>query len=172
MQPSQQSFLTLCYPIAKQVSETSGIPIVAMLAVSAVESKWGQQVRANNYFGIKSTSGWKGGKVQFVTTEFSDNINAYPGGKLLSTTKNAEGKYCFIITASFRGYPNVLDSFEDFAAFIIDNPRYNDCINVSDPFVFLNDLAYAGYATNPVEKEMLLTVAHEIEKFIGELGLA
>ncbi len=51
-------------PIAQQVERVFGIPYPVTIAVSALETGWGRNVKGNNYFGIK------GEGQSFKTDEF------------------------------------------------------------------------------------------------------
>ena len=50
----------------------------------------------------------------------------------------------------FRAYENAAESFNDFANFLLANPRYQDAIqNSGNSEKFANELQNAGYATDP-----------------------
>ena len=74
---------------------------------------------------------WFGGSVVRKTIEFVDGV--------------AEQ-----VSARFRAYPDVQATFDDYAAFIEDSPRYADVRNTgADTGQFAAALQSAGYATDP-----------------------
>lgn len=134
---------------AKKVAEESGIPAHFMLAQAAHETGWGRaRMRtadgspANNLFGIKAGSNWKGKVAEVTTTEY---INGVPRK----------------ITAKFRAYDSPEESFRDYARLLGGNRRYAAAVESaqqasastsSDPRMaqrFAQRLQAAGYATDP-----------------------
>lgn len=134
---------------AKKVAEESGIPAHFMLAQAAHETGWGRArmktadgSAANNLFGIKAGSSWKGKVAEVTTTEY---INGEPRK----------------VTAKFRAYASAEESFRDYARLIGGNRRYAAAVESaqqatasagSDPRLaqrFAQRLQAAGYATDP-----------------------
>jgi len=105
---------------------TKLFPSVKM-AQMIIESGWGKSANArlaNNFFGIKKGTGWKGQTIV---------LNTPKDGKPVST---------------FRKYPSVLDSIKDHSDFLIKNKRYekNGVFNAKTPEQQIHAIFIAGYA--------------------------
>ena len=59
-------------------------------------------VKANNLFGIKADSSWKGESVSMTTSEYYNDV----------------------IQDKFRQYKNKADSVDDYGKFLVENDRY------------------------------------------------
>lgn len=132
---------------AAKVAAESGIPAHFMLAQAAHETGWGRATMrasdggpANNLFGIKAGSSWKGKVAEVTTTEY---INGQPRK----------------VVAKFRAYDSAEDSFRDYARLLGSNRRYAAAVESAqqarasgDPGLaqrFAQHLQKAGYATDP-----------------------
>ncbi|MFK7815377.1 MAG: flagellar assembly peptidoglycan hydrolase FlgJ [Gammaproteobacteria bacterium] len=132
-----EQFVTLVYPHAEQAATKLNVSADVLVAIAALETGWGlhtPQAKLGkdsfNYFGIKANN-WQGPEVSNVTKEFD-------GEKMIKIQDN------------FRAYDTPAESFNDFAEFLLSNPRYQDAINNrADANVFVNELQKAGYATDP-----------------------
>ena len=83
-----------------------------------------------NYFGIKANN-WQGRDVTNITKEF-------------------DGEKMVTVEDKFRAYETPAESFNDFAEFLLSNPRYQVAVQHSaDSNRFVNELHKAGYATDP-----------------------
>jgi len=74
------------------------VDVLTIVAQAGVESRWGQSqlaVQANNLFGMKAGSSWKGATITFPTTEYS-------GGKKIT------------VNAKFRSYGSYGECVDDF----------------------------------------------------------
>lgn len=105
----------------------SGVPASITLAQGLLESGYGYSMlarEANNHFGIKCHSDWKGGKV------FADD--------------DAKGE-------CFRKYDQVIDSYSDHSDFLRYKPRYASLFDYqrTDYKSWAHGLKKAGYATDP-----------------------
>lgn len=105
---------------------TNLFPSVKM-AQMIIESGWGKSANArlaNNFFGIKKGTGWKGQTIV---------LNTPKDGKPVST---------------FRKYASVLDSVKDHSDFLIKNKRYekNGVFSAATPEQQVNAIFKAGYA--------------------------
>lgn len=126
-----EDFLRKFYNHALKSEETYGIPALFTLAQAALESGWGAKAPQNNFFGIKATVNWKGAT------------------QLLKTREVVKGKDIYIY-ATFRAYPTAYECFEDHAQFLLKNPRYKAAFEYrQDPYKFADEVAKAGYATDP-----------------------
>jgi flagellum-specific peptidoglycan hydrolase FlgJ len=131
-----QAFLDMAGPSAREVAKKWKVPASVLLAQAALESGWGQHVKGNAYFGIKGKKGTTGG-VTFGTTEFVD-------GKQVS------------INDTFRGYNNFAEAAEDYGKFLSENARYQVALlHTNDPMRFVDEIARAGYATDPLYAQKL-----------------
>lgn len=66
----------------------------------------------------------------------------------LSTTEVVDGK-SIKTKAKFRAYDTPEQAFEDFGNFFKENPRYRAALNQGDPYKAAQEIAKAGYATDP-----------------------
>lgn len=128
----------------------TGIPALFTLAQSALETGWGNAIKGNNMFGIKDTDGINGNEVQVLTTEYH--------------RKTGWEK----IKAWFRKYPSPKQSFDDHARFFLENPRYQKALLVkSDPVKFAEEVAAAGYATDPTYALKIITIMKMIKPHLS-----
>lgn len=126
-----EAFIQRAYAAAKQVAAQLGVDVQAVLAQSALESGWGENVANNNLFGIKADTRWNGDRGLQSTLEFRDGVLARE-------------------QAWFRRYTDWQQSFEDYGRLIQNNPRYQQALDVgSDPHAYAKALQRAGYATDP-----------------------
>ena len=137
---------------AKAAERETGIPASFMIAQAAHETGWGRQqiknadgTSANNLFGIKATSAWKGAVAEVKTTEYIDG----------QARK---------VVAKFRAYASAEDSFRDYARMMKNSPRYAAVVaqvsgaqadSASAASHFASGLQRAGYATDPAYAQKL-----------------
>lgn len=107
----------------------SGVLPSVILAQAILETGWGKSVAGNNMFGIKAGGSWKGAVVSSRTTE------EYTVG---NKTR---------ITARFRAYPSIRDSFIDHAN-LMKNSRYQKVRESKKYMEATKALKDAGYATD------------------------
>ncbi len=139
--PYVDAFIQRALPAAKQVKVKWGIPIAVLIAQSAQETGWGQHVVNNAYFGIKGRAP-DGNSVNFGTTEV---IN----GKVIHEKD------------TFRAYKDFVDSADDYGRFLSQNARYRSAfIYKNDPEKFVQEMAKAGYATDPNYAKSLISIIH------------
>lgn len=117
----------------------TGIPASITLAQGIIESDYGRSrlaYEANNHFGIKCHSDWKGKKI------YHDD------------DKRQE---------CFRRYSRVEDSFKDHSDFLVDGSRYDFLfdLKMDDYKGWARGLKKAGYATNPKYASMLINTIEE-----------
>lgn len=112
--------------IAQAVLESSGKDLYGNWKVGG--SKLSRE--SNNYFGIKSSKGWKGKTYNINTGEVLNGQNV-------------------TVNADFRAYNSVKDSIRDYVKFLKDNPRYENAgvFNAKDVKEQALRLKQAGYAT-------------------------
>lgn len=141
-------YITHYSEIAKAEMRRSGIPASITLAQGILESNYGNSklaVRANNHFGIKCGSNWKG--PTFIQDDDTE-------------------KECF------RKYESVLHSYADHSNFLRGKERYTSLFNldIRDYKGWANGLQKAGYATNPNYATLLIRLIEErnLERFDTE----
>lgn len=110
------------------------IPASITIAQAIVESSSGKSIlatKANNHFGIKCSTGWKG--KYFLKNDDKPN-------------------------ECFRSYDNLSQSFEDHSRILITRKHYQFLFNYSskDYKRWAYGLKKAGYATNPKYAEQLI----------------
>lgn len=141
-----EHFVQELSPIARDVSEKTGVPAQVMIAQAALETGWGrdmiggEQEPSRNLFGIKADERWDGEKVRITTTEYRDGMPLKE-------------------KADFRAYPDYASSFEDYASFLNENPRYERVLQKADePQAFAQALQDAGYATDPAYADKIQNI--------------
>ena len=143
-QARQVEFLQANRTAARAAEAETGIPATFMLAQAAHETGWGQrEIRhvdgssANNLFGIKAGSGWKGAVAEVTTTEFADGQPHK-------------------VTQRFRAYASAAESFRDYAQLMKGNSRYTQVLaSAGSAERFAQGLQAAGYATDPAYADKL-----------------
>lgn len=150
-------FIERFLPVAEKVSDETGIPALAMIAQSALETGWGTKVKGNNYFGIK-------GKKQLIRTREVLKSNKKKFHTIFSIKKLASGKYEYDVLTWFDAYSDPIDSFRAYAAFIKRNKRYKKALIKSTAKDYLIEVAKAGYATSENYEKTLLRVLQSVIK--------
>ena len=112
----------------------SGIPASITLAQALHESSVGGSelaLNANNHFGIKCKSYWKGGKYSYEDDDY-----------------DAKGN---LIKSCFRSYESVIDSYIDHTNFLSQTAHYSELFTYdkTDYFKWAHGLKKCGYATDP-----------------------
>jgi len=123
------------------------IPPSITLAQAILESGWGESglsVNANNYFGIKADSSWKGEIYNADTHEYYNGVLTYTSD-------------------DFRAYKNPLQSFKDHSLFLHENPRYSNLFELDflDYKGWAHGLKSSGYATSPTYAEKLINLIEQ-----------
>ena len=128
--------------------ERTGVPASITLAQGLVESNAGRSalaVKANNHFGIKCHSDWRGRKM------YRDD------------DKNDE---------CFRVYPTAEASFRDHSDFLRYRDRYKGLFELdpTDYKAWAKGLKEAGYATDPKYAQKLVKVIEEYQLYRFDKG--
>ena len=147
-----ENFVNSIWSKAKQAAASMGIDPKMLIAQAALETGWGQSVAkdsdgssSNNLFNIKSGSNSDFASVKIKTTEYIADTPIK-------------------MSASFRKYDSVEDSFNDYISLIKNNGRYQNAIdNAGDPERYVNELSKAGYATDPKYGTKILSIYHSQE---------
>jgi flagellum-specific peptidoglycan hydrolase FlgJ len=147
------------YPIAAKVTAGTGIFPETMLAMAVVESQGkgsdgnyypglGLVAKtANNYFGIKDSSAWRGDTIDLPTPGDADKIS------------------------TFRKYNSIGESIADFINFLKVNPRYTKAgvFSASNYPEQIIAIAKAGYAENPNYSNIITSVANKVKEYTEDL---
>ena len=139
---------------ALETERKTGISALFTLAQSALETGWGNSAPGNMMFGVKAKESMPAEKRQLVqTTEIRDTDKAkFP--VIISIEKRPDGMYKYIVK----------ESFTDHARLFLTNKRYAKALQVkTDPYKFAEEVAKAGYATEPTYAERLKGVIRKVE---------
>jgi flagellar protein FlgJ len=120
------NFARSVWPSITAAAQTLGVPAVALLAQSALETGWGTASPGNNLFGIKAADGEAGSSR--ATHEVVDGV-ATPQ------------------MASFRDYGSPAASIADFVSLV--QSGFAAAMGQSSVAGFAQALAAGGYATDP-----------------------
>lgn len=157
---TRAQFLAKYYPEMVAVTQGSGLFPQVMAAQAIVESSGlvnglyypAESIlakQANNYFGIKASSQWKGDTITLKTGEY------YNGKKVIES-------------GTFRKYPTTKAGFEDYKNFLKSNPRYTTAgvFTATTPAAQAQALQKAGYATDPNYAKLLTSVMNGFSELI------
>lgn len=164
-----KDFVKELLPYARESERKTGISAVAIMAQAATESAWGRVAPGNMFFGVKDTDGINGNEQLLTTTEYLSTPTAkFP--TILRIVKVAERRWKYTVKDYFRKYATPEESFTDHANFLKRNPRYTEAMKYRDnPYVFIAEIAKAGYATDPNYAKTVSAVARMIEREIKAL---
>jgi len=128
----------------------SGIPASVTLAQALVESRYGTSrlaTTANNHFGIKCKSYWRGETFYHKDDDY-----------------NKQGK---LIDSCFRAYGSALDSYVDHSNFLMNTSWYGELFQY-DKTDYVNwslGLKKCGYATNKKYADMLINKINDFQLY-------
>ncbi len=137
-----EEFYRQFLPYAEAVSARTGLDPRLVLAQAALETGYGKSAPGMNYFGIKSHGRSGGNTLQ--TQEFE-------GGRMVGQP------------ASFRGYESPEQSFQDYADFLLNNPRYAGVLSATGIENQIAEMAKSGYATDPQYGPKLANIAGKFD---------
>lgn len=158
------TFINTYLPMAAGIEKKYGMPALAVLAQSALETGWGINKPGNMMFGIKAGSSWAGKTQKLLTTEI---LSAEAVKKLKSyhsITRLDSGKYNVKLYQDFRAYDSPRESFEDYARLISGNQRYQAALQQKDPYAYASAIAKAGYATATNYYDAIKSIIDTIKK--------
>lgn len=159
---SADSFIQSIWPYAVQAASLIGLDPKLLMAQAALETGWGHFIvsdsqgnSSNNLFNIKSPKHYDGDSVVIKTTEYLANTPIK-------------------MTASFKSYPTLEHSFQDYLDLIQGNARYKEAVaNAHDPKAYADALQKAGYATDPEYANKILAIYQgaELQQALDRAGL-
>lgn len=169
-----EAFTKQLYPFALGCEKETGISSLAILAQAALESGWNSKSPGWMFFGIKDTDGVNGNEQLITTTEYNRKNNLTPKQIGLVNIARIEpvlikGQKFFKYTGQdyFRKYDTPKDCFVDHANFFIKNKRYAKALLVkNNPYKFIDEIALAGYATDPNYASTLKSIVKKIANFV------
>ncbi|HRD70275.1 MAG TPA: flagellar assembly peptidoglycan hydrolase FlgJ [Legionella sp.] len=154
-------FVKSLWPKAKQAASMMGLDPKVLLAQAALETGWGKFVAkdangtsSNNLFNVKA-----GSSHDSVTIKTTEYIADTP----------------IKMNASFRKYPSVEHSFNDYVSLIKGSERYQTALaNANNPEIYINELRKAGYATDPKYSSKILAIynGEELNQAMQRCGLS
>jgi flagellar protein FlgJ len=177
---SPSNFVKNYLPFARLTENKTGISAVAILAQAALESGWGKHAPGNMFFGVKDFDGLNGNEQLLTTFEFSKRSDLTPKQiglveitKVESTLIKGVKFFKYIGTAYFKKYNTPEESFTDHTNVFLKTKlpngtlRYAAALAVkSDPILFVQAVAAAGYAQSPTYGELLVSLVKTIQKNI------
>lgn len=146
-----ESFVKSIWPYVKSAAKTLGVPSVAVLAQTVLETGWGAAKPGNNLFGIKSVDGQPGSVHE--THEVIDGI---------LTPK----------TAIFRDYSGYSSSISDYVSLI--QSLYPQAMGQNSVSGFAQALQAGGYATDHSYAEKIEQIAQSplMEQILSQIRVA
>lgn len=163
-----KEFIKKYYPFALETEKKTGIRAVFTLTQAGLESGWGKSAPGNMFFGVKATKNTPENKRQLLTT-----TEILPRGakanfpKIISVEPYGEGKFRYKVKDWFKKYDTPEECFTDHADFFFRNQRYAKALKVkNDPYQFAEEIARAGYATDPAYASKLKKLMQKIEEII------
>jgi len=158
------TFINSYLPLASSIEKKFGMPALAILAQSALETGWGINKPGNMMFGIKAGSSWTGKTQKLLTTEILTADQVKKLKSYHSITRLDSGKYNVKLYQDFRAYESPRESFEDYARLISGNQRYQAALQQSDPYAYASAIAKAGYATATNYYDAIKNIIDTIKK--------
>jgi flagellar protein FlgJ len=143
--PDRSEFVQKMWPLAVEAGKRLGVDPRHVVAQAALESGWGEAAAGNNFFGIKTGSGWRGAALENQTQEF---VNGAP----------------VTVAAPFRAYKDVDASVADYVRLLGGGARYAAVRGTgSDTAAFTRAIQEAGYATDPDYAVKLRAVVQAVD---------
>lgn len=149
MSKKTDNFISKISPLAVQDMEKTGVLASLTIAQAILESGWGESalaVKANNLFGIKCGSGWKGKSYNIHTKEYYD------------------GNTATVVNANFRAYDSWGDSVADHSK-LLQAQRYAKVLQTTDYKVACQEVYNAGYATNSNYPQQLIQLIEQYDLY-------
>ncbi len=149
-----QQFVESLWPLAQQAADKLGVAPKVLLSQAALETGWGKRIiesgegeSSYNLFNIKADHRWSGPRVTVSTLEYEGGIPVQQ-------------------RATFRSYSSYAESFQDYADFVLNSPRYGEAVaKAADAEGYIDALHQGGYATDP-------EYANKIKAIMGQVLLS
>lgn len=160
----QEKFIDDFSTAVIETTKGTGIFPSVKMAQMALETGWGRSYirEANNAFGIKSGTAWKGRVISASTREVINgkSVQVQGTGKIY---KNRDAALNDGASSSslFRVYDSLKDSIEDHTRFLIKIPRYRDAVHADTPEEQAQELQKAGYATGTNYANTLISIINK-----------
>ncbi len=143
------NFINQIAALAVKSCKGTGLFASVMIAQACVETGNGTSDLSKkyyNYFGIKSSAGWKGRSVSLKTGEVINDKDV-------------------TITAAFRAYDTIQEGFADRNNFLKVNPRYTKAgvFTAQTPEDQVRAFVTAGYATGRNYDELIINIIKNYE---------
>jgi flagellum-specific peptidoglycan hydrolase FlgJ len=164
-----KDFVEKFLPFALETEKKTGISAIFILAQAAIESGWGEAAPGNAFFGVKDTDGVNGNEQLLTTTEYSRRMDLkFPVIiSIVPVIRNGVKMFKYTIKDYFRKYNTPEECFTDHGQFFLKNRRYANALQFKhDPYKFGEEVAKAGYATDPNYTTLLRNVIGMIEKLV------
>lgn len=160
-----KEFIAKYQGFAKNVQKKTGIDYRFILAQAALESGWGKNAPGNMFFGVKGRTATANERQLLVTHEvFDTDTHRHKFPEVISVTKRPDGKFLYKVKDWFRKFANAEESFMYQANFFSKLSRYAKAMAVrSNPYLFAEEIAKAGYATAPDYAYTLQLVMKQID---------
>ncbi len=131
-----KNFAKSVWPQITQAAQALGVPPIAVLAQTALETGWGASSPGNNIFGVKASGGESG--TTRATHEVIDGVLTPQ-------------------TASFRNYPDLADSISDYVGLI--QSGFSTAMGQNTVAGFAQALQSGGYATDTNYASKIVNIA-------------
>jgi len=143
------NFARTVWPEITSAAQQLGVPAVALLAQSALETGWGASAAGNNLFGIKAVDGEA------------------------STSRPTQEVVDGVLTpqmASFRDYPSAAASISDYVGQI--QSGFQNAVGQSTVGGFAQALQASGYATDTNYATKIINISHSpmMERVLAAIG--
>ena len=143
------NFARTVWPEITSAAQQLGVPAVALLAQSALETGWGNAAAGNNLFGIKAVDGEA------------------------STSRPTQEVVDGVLTpqmASFRDYPSAAASISDYVGQI--QSGFQNVVGQNTVGGFAQALQASGYATDTNYATKIISISHSpmMERVLAAIG--
>lgn len=138
------SFAKSVWPLLAESAQSLGVPPVALLAQSALETGWGASLPGNNLFGIKAHGGLP------ATTD---------------ATAEEEGGQMQTTTAAFASYSSLVRAIADYTSLIA--AHFGNAVGAASVSAFAAALQSGGYATDSAYASKIVAIARS--PFMGDV---
>lgn len=162
---TQQQFVTAFKKFALETQTKTGIDARFILAQAALESGWGKSAPGNMFFGVKASKTTPDANKQLITTREVLKTATVKFPVVISVKPRKDGRFDYVVKDWFMKYDSPEQSFTQHAQFFFANKRYAKALLVKEnPYAFADEIAKAGYATDPNYSQTLRKLIKTIDK--------